>query len=167
MTIKMSPISHLQNVICNRITCAIIIRASTWENVPSHMYAQWRLKSRSASVQSDQNVCCLHEETLHTWLSKMHPMKILIRLCKCTVWSESSLGAHVQRYVCWQYNVIPFFKCFLCHLSCCLADMFRNTVLLPLWYLCDIMTSIKPIGTTKSTQPSCGATTWCKKPNWF
>ena len=42
------------------------------------------------------------EETWHPWLSKMCPVKILIRLCECTVWSESSLGAHVWRYVFWR-----------------------------------------------------------------
>ena len=40
-----------------------------------------------------------HEETLHHWLSKMRPVNILIRLCECASWSESSLGAHVKRYV--------------------------------------------------------------------
>ena len=44
---------------------------------------------------------CLHEETLHSWLSKMHPVKILIRLCKCAGWSESVLGTHDQRYIFW------------------------------------------------------------------
>ena len=31
------------------------------------------------------------------------PVKILIRLHKCTGWSESLLGAHVWRYVFWRY----------------------------------------------------------------
>ena len=42
-----------------------------------------------------------HEETLHPWLSKLHPMKIQIRLRECAVWSESSMGAHVRRNVFW------------------------------------------------------------------
>ena len=33
------------------------------------------------------------------WLSKMRPVKIPIRLRECAGWSESSLGAFVQRYV--------------------------------------------------------------------
>ena len=43
------------------------------------------------------------KKTLHPWLSKMCPVKILIRLRECAGWSESSLGAqcHIQRYVFW------------------------------------------------------------------
>ena len=37
--------------------------------------------------------------SIHPWLSKQCPVKILIRLRECTGWSESSLGAHVRRYV--------------------------------------------------------------------
>ena len=48
---------------------------------------------------NDQNLCCPHEETLYSLLSKMHSVKILIRLHKCTGWSEPLLGAHVQRYI--------------------------------------------------------------------
>ena len=29
-------------------------------------------------VQSGQSLCCPHEETLHPWLTKMHPVNILI-----------------------------------------------------------------------------------------
>ena len=82
----------------------MIIWAVTWENVPSDMCAQRRLKSACASVQSDQNRRCPHEETLHPWLYKLRPVKILIRLCECAVWSESSLGAHVERYVFWRIS---------------------------------------------------------------
>ena len=63
------------------------------------MCAQRRLKSACAFAQSDQSLRCPHEETLHPWLSKMHTMKILIRLRKCAGWSKSSLCAHIQRYV--------------------------------------------------------------------
>ena len=52
------------------------------------------------SVQSDQIFSC-PLETLHPWLSKMHPVKILIRLCGCAGWSDSLLGAQFQRYVFW------------------------------------------------------------------
>ena len=34
------------------------------------------------STQYDQSLHCPHEETLHLWPSKMHPVKILIRLYK-------------------------------------------------------------------------------------
>ena len=43
-----------------------------------------------------------HEETLRPLLSKMCPVKILIRLRECAGWSKSSLGAHVRRYVFWR-----------------------------------------------------------------
>ena len=56
--------------------------AATWENVPSNMCAQRRLKSACASAQSDQSLRCPHEETLYPWLSKLRPLKILIRLCR-------------------------------------------------------------------------------------
>ena len=52
-------------------------------NVPSDIRAQRRFKSACASVQSDQSLRCPHEETLHPWLSKMRPVKILIRLREC------------------------------------------------------------------------------------
>ena len=32
-------------------------------------------------------ICCPHEESLHPWLSKMHQVKILFRLCECAGWS--------------------------------------------------------------------------------
>ena len=58
------------------------------------------------SVESDQlRICavwcpnCPHGKTWHARQSKMRSAKILIRLCECTGWSESSLGAHVQKYV--------------------------------------------------------------------
>ena len=40
---------------------------------------------------------CQHEEILHPWLSRMHSVKILIRLHKCAGWSQSLLDAHVWR----------------------------------------------------------------------
>ena len=51
------------------------------------------------SPESDQNLRCPFQETLHPWLSKTRPAKILIRLRECAVWSESSLGAHIRKYV--------------------------------------------------------------------
>ena len=44
--------------------------------------------------------CCLHEETLQYWLSKMCPFKIQIRLHECAIWSESSLGT------CWKVRFL-------------------------------------------------------------
>ena len=62
--------------------------AKTWESVNSDkLCAQRRLKSTCASAQSDQSLRCPFEETLHLWLCKMHPLKILIRLSECAdVW---------------------------------------------------------------------------------
>ena len=44
---------------------------------------------------------CRHEETLHPWLYKICPGKILIRLHECTDWSEPLLGSHVGMGVFW------------------------------------------------------------------
>ena len=55
------------------------------ENVPSDMCAQRRLRIACAFAQSDQSLRWAHEETLHTWLSKMRSVKILIRLRECAV----------------------------------------------------------------------------------
>ena len=40
-----------------------------------------------------------------------HPLKILIRLRECAGWSESSLGAHIQRYVFWRWGSNVFSWC--------------------------------------------------------
>ena len=53
-------------------------------------------------AQSDLSLRCPHEEILHPFLSKKRPVMILIRLHECAGWSESSLGAHVRRYICWR-----------------------------------------------------------------
>ena len=79
-----------------------IIRFHMSRIFPSDMYAKRRLISAWASAQSDQNLCCPHEENLHPLLSKMRPAKIQIRLRNCAVWSGSSLGAHVWRYIFWR-----------------------------------------------------------------
>ena len=85
-----------------------IIWALTWENVRADMCAQHRPKSPCASAQSDQRLCCPLEETLHSLLSKMflenilirlRPDNILIKLRECVGLSDSSLSAHVQKYV--------------------------------------------------------------------
>ena len=70
-------------------------------NVRKRTFWRARNEDRSAcaSAQSDQRLRCPREETSNPWLSKMHPVKILIRLCECSGWSESSLGAHVHRYL--------------------------------------------------------------------
>ena len=52
-----------------------------------------------ADAQLDQCLRCPYEETLHLWLCKMYTVKILISLCECAGWSQSSVGGHVGRYV--------------------------------------------------------------------
>ena len=86
----------LTHVLTRRPKCV-----ATSENVPLDIYTLARLKLTCAFAQCDQSLRCPHEETLHPWLFKMRPVKILIRLRECGGWSESSLGAHVRRYVFW------------------------------------------------------------------
>ena len=54
---------------------------------------------------------------LHLMLFKLHQMKLLIRLCKCAGWSESTLGAHARMYVFWYWGSF-IFNCMgsmICH----------------------------------------------------
>ena len=78
----------------------------TWENVPSDMCAQRRLRSACAFAQSDQSLRCSHEETSLFWLSKMRRVTILIRQCECAGLCEFSLGARGQRYVFWHWGPV-------------------------------------------------------------
>ena len=48
-------------------------RAATAENASSDI-SQRKLKSVIAFAQSGQNFHCPHDETLHPWISKMHPI---------------------------------------------------------------------------------------------
>ena len=55
--------------------------------------------------RADQSLRCSHAECSRLWLSKMRPVKILIRLCRCAGWSESSLDAHtfcMEVHIMWQ-----------------------------------------------------------------
>ena len=72
----------------------IITWSPTSENVPC---AHRRLKSACAFAQSDHSLRCSLEDFLNPCLSKMRPVKILIRLRECAGWSESSPGAYVRR----------------------------------------------------------------------
>ena len=44
------------------------------------------------------------ETQISMHVSKMLLVKIQIRLRECAVWSESSLVAHVRRYVFWRFG---------------------------------------------------------------
>ena len=46
------------------------------------------------------------KKPLDAWLSTKRPVRTLIRLCGCTAWSESSLGAHARRYIIWHCVLI-------------------------------------------------------------
>ena len=65
----------------------------------NNIYEQSRLWSACASAQSDQSLHCSYKETLHPRLPEMQPVKSLIRVRGCAGWSESSLVAHVRRYI--------------------------------------------------------------------
>ena len=72
--------------------------ATSWQNQQNGMCTQQRLRSAWASAQSDQSLCCPHEERLGPWLPIERTTKTLIRLGGCPGWSESSLGA---QSFCW------------------------------------------------------------------
>ena len=57
--------------------------------------AQRTLRSAWASTQSDQSLRCALNGLLRTQAFFMRTAKTLIRLGRCPVWSESSLGAKV------------------------------------------------------------------------
>ena len=69
--------------------------------------AQRRHRPAWASAQSDQDLCCPHEETLGPELPTECTAKTLIRLGGCPGWSESSLGAHS---FCWFCHVVAHLK---------------------------------------------------------
>ena len=48
------------------------------------------------------------KETLHPWLSKIYPEKILIRLRESACWSEVSPSTHVWKYVYWWCGSMDF-----------------------------------------------------------
>ena len=101
-----------------------IIWGATWDNVPSDMCDQRRLKSACASVYTYQSFRCPHEEILRPRLSKMRLGKILIRLCECAGWSESLLGADVRRYVFWRNGLFistVYHYMVDIHESCCVT----------------------------------------------
>ena len=69
--------------------------AASWQNQQNDLCAQQRLRSAWTSAQSDQSLCCPHEEALGPQLPIERTAKTLIRLDGCPGWSQSSLGAKV------------------------------------------------------------------------
>ena len=69
--------------------------AAAWQNQQNDLWGQRRLGSACTSTQSDQSLCCLHEEALWPLLPIKCTAKTLIRRRGCTGWSESLLCAQV------------------------------------------------------------------------
>ena len=51
-------------VCCSVFHILLIIWAASWQNQQNDLCTQRRLRSAWASTQSDQSLCCLHEESL-------------------------------------------------------------------------------------------------------
>ena len=64
------------------------IWAAAWENVPPSICTQRSLKQAYASAQFYQSLQCLLEDTVHPWLSRMGPVKGLMRLHECACWFD-------------------------------------------------------------------------------
>ena len=79
----------------------INIWATAWENVPSDICAKRRLKLACSSAQSDQNIRCPHDDTLHPWLSKMRPRRILMHKL---ILIFAGRKINVWRYVFWRMH---------------------------------------------------------------
>ena len=102
--------------------CAVINKMQRLKNLPSDMCAQKRFRSPCALAQSKQNIHRPHFGLPRMQRFFIRTTKILIRLRDCIVLFESSLSAHVRRYVCsWcgsvlyhsGRNVFPSWR--LCH----------------------------------------------------
>ena len=69
----------------------------------------WHMRPKKTQIS-----LCLCESSLSTrrnlnpWLSKVRPVKILIRLRIRAAWSESVLGDHVRRFVFWHCDSSTF-----------------------------------------------------------
>ena len=61
------------------------------------------IQTKWASTQSDQSLRCPHEESLGPKLPIKPAAKTMIRLGRCSGWSESSLGEHS---FCWFCHVV-------------------------------------------------------------
>ena len=77
--------------------------------------AQWRLSSAWALAQSDQSLCCLHEETLGPQLPIECTSKTLFRLDGCPGWFEPLLGT---LSFCWFCHGVTHF-CYISDQSHC------------------------------------------------
>ena len=89
------------------VSSCISILVETSENIPLDIGAQRSLKSTCVSAHPDQRLHCVHEDMLPHWLSKMYPVKFLVRPRECVYWSESELCTNIQRYVYWIILLVP------------------------------------------------------------
>ena len=140
---------------------SITLLAVMWENVPSDLCTQRRLKSACTSAQSDQSLHFHREEIFHPCLPKVCPVKILIRLCECVGWSESLLGTHVRRYI---FSHCSLFVVHICIVSdkrviqmniClffCILKFYSSDVLMFLWVI-TIYVSVEKISTLVLLNP--------------
>ena len=79
--------------------CTVCLKHKSSEPQREKSYLLTCAHGRLKSACSNINLCCLHEEVLYPWLSKILTVKILIRLHECAGWSESLRGTHVQGYI--------------------------------------------------------------------
>ena len=95
---KMPYLEQWDNEASDQTADLELIWTTTWENIPSEMPT---MKTGLRMIHAVWSVIVVCLKKLHSWLVKMHPAKILIRLGKCVGWSESLLWAHVQRNIFW------------------------------------------------------------------
>ena len=76
------------------LDAGVIIGATTWENLLTCAHNED--SNQPVHPHSLISLCCPHEENLHTRLSRMYSVKILIRVSECPGWSVASLGSHAE-----------------------------------------------------------------------
>ena len=76
-------------------------------------------KTKSARAVRSESSLSIRKKLCIFGCPKMRPMKILIRLRECAGWSESSLGAHVRRYLSWCFDSAGRYDCY----SRCFFDL--------------------------------------------
>ena len=93
---------------------------------------------------------------LHPWQSKMRTVNILTRLRECAGWFESSLGAHIQRYVFWHCGSFDF----LFFIEHCMNLTFIDVMSTSLGFMW-LCTPIPYTGTPAALNSStCSLTAW-------
>ena len=75
-----------------KLSLLFIIRPTNGRTKKTSDMSQNKDLNQPVQLRSLISQMCLNEETLHHWLSKMCPVKILIWLSECTCWSHMSEG---------------------------------------------------------------------------